>query len=138
MNRLMINGMDMADDLLSFTQDWVRIKSFSGKEEQVARLIASKMAALGYDEVKIDRFGNVLGRIGYGEKVVLFDSHTDTVNVFDDELWDVPPFSGEVVDGHLWGRGSVDMKSGLAASLYRGIIIRKNGLYILYRFRRGL
>jgi putative selenium metabolism hydrolase len=128
MNRLMINGMDMADDLLSFTQDLVRIKSFSGKEEQVARLIASKMAALGYDEVKIDRFGNVLGRIGYGEKVVLFDSHTDTVNVFDDELWDVPPFSGEVVDGHLWGRGSVDMKSGLAASLYAVAIAKIEGL----------
>ena len=128
MNNLMMNGIDMADDLLSFTQELVRIKSFSGQEEQVARFIASKMAALGYDEVKVDRFGNVLGRIGNGEKVVLFDSHTDTVNVFDEELWDVPPFSGEVVDGYLWGRGSVDMKSGLAASLYAAAIAKNQGL----------
>jgi putative selenium metabolism hydrolase len=128
MINLMMNGMDVTNELLVFTQDLVRIRSFSGQEEQAARLIASKMAALGYEEVKIDRFGNVLGRIGNGEKVVLFDSHTDTVNVFDDEQWDVPPFSGEIVDGYLWGRGSVDMKSGLAASVYAAAIAKSLGL----------
>lgn len=124
----MINGMDVTNDLLSFTQDLVRIRSFSGQEEQVTRFIAAKMETLGYDEVRIDRFGNVLGRIGTGEKVVLFDSHTDTVNVFDDDLWEFPPFSGELVDGYLWGRGSVDMKSGLAASLFAAVIAKNQGL----------
>ena len=56
-------------DLLSFAQDLVRIKSYSGQEEQIARFIAAKMEALGFDEVKIDRFGNVLGRVGSGAKV---------------------------------------------------------------------
>ena len=94
MNRLIMNGKDVAEDLLAFTAGLVRIKSFSGQEEQVARFIASKMKALDYDEVRIDRFGNVLGRIGTGPKVILFDSHMDTVNVVDEEQWDVPPFSG--------------------------------------------
>ena len=128
MHNLMLNGIDVTDDLLSFAQDLVRIRSISGQEEQIARFIASKMEILGFDEVGIDRFGNVLGRIGNGSKVILFDSHTDTVNVIDEDLWDVPPFSGEMVDGYLWGRGSVDMKSGLVASIYAAVIAKNQGL----------
>lgn len=124
----MMNGMDMTDDLLAFAKDLVRIKSYSGQEEQIARFIASKMKTLGFDEIKIDRYGNVLGRIGDGERIILFDSHIDTVTVTDEDLWDVPPFSGEIVDGYLWGRGSVDMKSGAAASIYAAAIAKKQGL----------
>jgi putative selenium metabolism hydrolase len=86
------------------------------------------MKALDYDEVRIDRFGNVLGRIGDGPKVILFDSHMDTVNVVDEQQWDVPPFSGEMVEGYLWGRGAVDMKSGLAASIYAAALAKNLGL----------
>ena len=127
-NKWMLNGTDLTGGLLAFVQDLVRIKSYSGGEEQLARAIASKMAALGYDEVKIDRCGNVLGRVGSGAKVILFDSHTDTVKVNDEDLWDVPPFSGEIVDGWLWGRGSVDMKSGAAASIYAAALAKDLGL----------
>lgn len=94
----------------------------------MARFIADRMNALGFDEVKIDRYGNVVGRVGAGERVILFDSHTDTVNVTDAELWAVPPFSGEIKDGFLWGRGAVDMKAGLAASLYAAASARNQGL----------
>ena len=128
MRKLMMDGMDVTNDLLAFTQALVRIKSYSGQEEQVARLIASKMEALKFDEVKIDRYGNVLGRVGNGKKVILFDSHTDTVEVTDEDQWDVPPFRGEIVDGYLWGRGSVDMKSGAAASIYAAAIAKAQGL----------
>jgi len=79
MRKLMMNGIDIANDLLAFAQELVRINSYSGQEEQVAKVIASKMGTLGFDEVKIDRYGNVLGRVGDGEKIILFDSHTDTV-----------------------------------------------------------
>jgi putative selenium metabolism hydrolase len=128
MNALIIAGVDKTRDLLEFAQELVRTPSFSGKEEPAARLIAAKMEALGYDEVTIDRLGNVLGRIGNGEKVILFDSHMDTVKVSDAEQWAVPPFSGEIVDGYLWGRGSVDMKSGLAASVYAAAVAKSQGL----------
>ena len=127
MKTLMLNGRDVAGDLLDFTRGLVRIQSYSGEEELVARCIAAKMEGLGYDEVLIDRFGNVLGRIGNGEKLILFDSHTDTVKVVDEADWEVPPFSAEVVDGFLWGRGSVDMKSGLAASVYAAALARDRG-----------
>ncbi len=47
---------------------------------------------------------------------------------FDEDQWDVPPFSGEIVDGYLWGRGSVDMKSGAAASVYAAASAKSMGL----------
>ena len=119
--------MDLDNDLLAFAQDLVRIKSYSGQEEQIARFIASRMETLGFDEVRIDRYGNVLGRVGNGERVILFDSHSDTVSVTDEDQWDIPPFSGEIVNGYLWGRGSVDMKSGLAASIYAAVIAKSQG-----------
>ncbi|NPV41923.1 MAG: YgeY family selenium metabolism-linked hydrolase [Anaerolineae bacterium] len=115
-------------ELAAFAQELIRIEGLSGREEAVARAIAAKMEALGYDEVRIDRYGNVLGRMGNGTKKLLFDSHTDTVAVYDADQWQVPPFSGEVKDGFLWGRGSVDMKSGLAASVFAPVLAKERGM----------
>ncbi len=115
-------------ELIAFTQSLVRTKSLPGQEEQVIKLIERKMKALGYDEVIIDAMGNVVGRIGQGEKAIMFDSHVDTVEVNDAEKWDIPPFSGAIAGGRIHGRGSVDMKSGAAASIYAGALARRLGL----------
>lgn len=115
-------------DLIEFTKNLVRIKSYSGHEGEAFRFIERKMRALGYEEVKVDALGNLLGRIGSGEKSILFDSHVDTVEVNDEREWDIPPFSGEIVDGRLHGRGSVDMKSSIAASVYAGALAKWSGL----------
>ena len=114
-------------ELIDFAQSLVRIKSVSGEEEEIIRFIAQKMNALGYDEVFIDQMGNLLGRIGSGRKVIMFDSHVDTVAVTDEDRWDVPPFSGAIVDGCVYGRGAVDMKSSVAASIYAGALAKKLG-----------
>ena len=127
MAELMIDGKDVAGDLLAFTQEIVRIQSFSGQEGEVAKAIAAKMEALGYDEVTIDRYGNVLGRMGSGKKSILLESHMDVVKVHDTDQWQVPPFSAEILDGYLWGRGSADMKAGLAASVYAPVIAKSQG-----------
>ena len=118
----------MQGELIEFAQALVRIKSLSGQEREIIQFIAEKMAALGYDEVAVDAMGNVIGRIGAGGKSILFDSHVDTVAVTDAAQWDVPPFSGRVVDGRLYGRGSVDMKSAVAASIYAGALAKQAGL----------
>lgn len=123
-----VAGRDVAEELLRFSQDLVRIQSFSGQERRIVELVAERMRALGYDEVRIDGFGNVLGRIGSGGRSVQFDSHLDTVAVNDEDCWDHPPFGGDIVDGYLWGRGSVDMKSGAAASVYAGALAKRLGL----------
>lgn len=116
---------EVKKELIECTQNLVRIKSVSGREEEAIRYIANKMNSLGYDEVTIDSMGNVVGRIGNGSHAILFDSHVDTVDVRDETEWDVPPFGGDIVDGCLWGRGSVDMKSGAAASIYAGALAKK-------------
>lgn len=114
-------------ELIEFTQSLIQIQSYSGQEEQIIRFLEQKMKSLGYDEVIIDSMGNLLGRIGSGQKSILFDSHVDTVAVNDEAEWDIPPFSGEIVDGHLYGRGSVDMKSSVAASIYAPVLAKKHG-----------
>ena len=120
--------LELQKDLIEFTQNLVRIKSMSGQEGEVVKFIEEKMKALGYDEVIIDSMGNLVGRIGNGEKAIMFDSHVDTVEVNDEEKWEFPPFSGDIVNGRLHGRGSVDMKSGAAASIYAGMIAKRLGL----------
>jgi putative selenium metabolism hydrolase len=127
MSELRIHGNNLSGDLTAFTQGLVQIRSYSGEEGDAIKFIKEKMISLGYDEVNIDRYGNVVGRVGSGEKVILFDSHIDTVRVNDGDLWEMPPFSGALKDGFLWGRGSVDMKSGAAASVYAAAAAKANG-----------
>lgn len=114
-------------ELLEFAQKLVQVKSYSGQEEQLIRLVEQRMKLLGYEEVRIDGMGNVLGKIGSGTKSILFDAHGDTVEVPDEKAWKIPPFSGQILDGCLHGRGSVDMKSSIAATVYAGAIANKKG-----------
>lgn len=119
---------NMREDLIKFVQKAVQTRSYSDEEGELARLIAETMRGLGYDEVRIDSVGNVVGRIGSGKTVIHFDGHMDTVQVNDAGEWQVPPFSGEIVDGAIWGRGSVDMKSALCAAVYGAAAARDAGL----------
>lgn len=112
-------------DLASFEQDLIRIESYTCKEETAAKLVYEKMAALGYDEVRIDDYGNVLGRVGNGKKEILFDAHLDIVSAEDADEWDHHPFSGDITDGIVWGRGAVDTKSSVVAMVYAGYLLKK-------------
>ena len=80
----------------------VQAKSYSGKEEEVCRVIASLCDAAGFDEVYFDGLGSVIGRVGNGPKKIAFDAHIDTVEVGDPEQWDFDPFSGEIRGGRVW------------------------------------
>ncbi|HTX72788.1 MAG TPA: YgeY family selenium metabolism-linked hydrolase [Rectinemataceae bacterium] len=128
MTELKLQGRDVTEELLAFAQDLVRIRSCSGEEREVVHCAAERMKLLGYDELRIDGFGNLLGRVGTGGSSIMFDSHLDTVAVPDESDWAHPPFGGDRAGGFLWGRGSVDMKSGAAASIYAGAIARELGL----------
>ena len=119
--------MEMEKDLLAFVSKAVQTKSFSDEEESMAQLVQREMEAVGFDEAFIDATGNVVGRMGEGKTVLHFDSHLDTVRVDDADRWKEPPFSGKMVDGNLWGRGSVDMKSALGASIYAAALAKRMG-----------
>ena len=119
--------MNKNKELLEFIQKSVQIVSYSNKEEALAKLILDEMKSLNYDEAFIDSTGNVVGKIGNGPVIIHFDSHIDTVEVHDAEDWKYPPFSGEIAEGFLWGRGSVDMKSALCSSIYGAALARDKG-----------
>ncbi len=127
MNPRNLINLSEQQDLIDFTKSLIRIKSLSGKEEEIIHFIANKMKTLGYEEVIIDAMGNLVGRIGSGGKSILIDSHVDVVSVNDEAEWDVPPFDGTIKDGRLYGRGAVDMKSGLAASIYASVLAKRLG-----------
>ena len=58
---------------------------------------------------------NLYARIGEGAPHLTFAGHTDVVPTGDETLWRFPPFSAEVAEGRVWGRGACDMKGGIAA-----------------------
>ena len=116
-----------AEEAVEFTRQLVRIESYSDNEGAVAEAVTAKMRELGYDEAFIDSTGNAVGFIGETGKLIHFDSHMDTVEAQDAEEWLLPPFSAEIKDGCIYGRGSVDMKSGLAASVYGAALAKELG-----------
>jgi putative selenium metabolism hydrolase len=115
----------LREPMIAFLRDIVAIPSLSGQEENVIRRIAREMEAVGFDEVRIDAMGNVLGSIGHGPRVIAFDAHVDTVAVSDPTQWQCDPFEGKVEDGKVFGRGSVDQKAGMAGMVYAAAILRK-------------
>jgi len=106
----------------------VQTKSLSTKEKDVVELIKSMMEEANFDEVFIDGLGNVIGRIGNGKKVIAIDGHIDTVDVGNLGNWTFDPFSGEIKDGYVLGRGSADQKGGVASFITAGKILKEIGL----------
>ena len=116
------------EELTEFLGDLVSIKSFSAGEREVVQRIRKEMEKVGFDEVRIDGLGNILGRIGSGKRVIAMDAHIDTVEVGNEKLWKVDPFGGVVSDGVIYGRGASDQKAGMAAMVYGARIMKEEGL----------
>ncbi|SEG97138.1 succinyl-diaminopimelate desuccinylase [Nonomuraea solani] len=118
-----------ARGVVEFTQALVRIPSTNdparGRNERpAAELVEAKMREWGWEPVVSEAAPgrpNVVAVVegGGGDgPTLMFEGHTDVVTEGDLSTWTVDPFGGEIRDGRLWGRGSADMKSGLAATLY--------------------
>jgi putative selenium metabolism hydrolase len=105
----------------------VRIKSLSTKEGEVQAELKRQMEEAGFDEVKIDGLGNVIGRIGNGERILAIDGHIDTVDTGNLKNWTFDPLGGEIRNGFVHGRGSVDQKGGVASFVTAGKILKKLG-----------
>ena len=105
----------------------VQTKSYSSKEEDVCRLIVKLCEEAGFDEVRIEGLGSVVGRVGNGPKKLAFDAHIDTVEVGNLKNWDFDPFSGAIEDGLVKGRGASDQKGGAASMITAGRILKELG-----------
>jgi putative selenium metabolism hydrolase len=111
-------------DMVRFLRDMIAIPSESAGEEAVIQRIKEEMERVGFDEIKIDGFGNILGRIGSGRTVVALDAHVDTVGVGDPSTWKHDPYRGDL-DGVIRGRGASDQEAGMAAMVYGARILRE-------------
>ncbi|HYH81051.1 MAG TPA: M20/M25/M40 family metallo-hydrolase [Longimicrobium sp.] len=114
-------GRDLSfERAIRFAAELVRTPSLPGEEGAVAGRIVAELVALGFDQARTDRAGNVIGRIaGTGDApAVILSSHMDVVDVGDVEAWEHDPFGGDVADGCLHGRGSMDVKGPLAIQVY--------------------
>jgi putative selenium metabolism hydrolase len=112
------------EEMTRFLRDMIAIPSESCQEREVIRRIKKEMEAVGFDEVKIDAMGNVLGRVGRGKRVIAMDAHIDTVGVGDPKSWKWDPYKGQLENGIIYGRGASDQEGGMASMVYACRIIK--------------
>jgi putative selenium metabolism hydrolase len=105
--------------VIALCQELIQRQSYSGDENGVVERMKQAFEALKFDEVFIDGYGSILGRIKGNRpgKALLLDGHIDIVPVPDESKWTHKPFGGEVVDGKIYGRGASDMKGAVSAMI---------------------
>lgn len=114
--------------MIEFMREICAIPSMDSQLKAVGERIATEMRNLHFDEVRFDQMGNILGRIGNGQRVIVYDSHVDTVGIGDPAEWGWDPFQGKVEDGILYARGACDEKGSTPGMLYGLAIARDLGL----------
>lgn len=105
--------------VLELTIDLIKRQSVTPEDAGCQELLASRLEKIGF-VVEPMQFGDVKNfwaRRGKTAPLFVFAGHTDVVPTGPSEEWKVPPFEPAVEDGYLIGRGSADMKGGLAAML---------------------
>lgn len=135
---------DLEPELVSFLQEMVRIPSENppGRYREIAEYVAAKAAAWGLETeivaVPADLVAanglegerlNVIARLR-GEApgaTLIYNGHLDTVPAGDAAAWSHGPFSGDVEDGRIWGRGAVDSKGRLASYIVAAVALKRAG-----------
>ncbi len=116
------------DTIIQFLRDLCAIPSADSQIERVGERTAHELHHLGFEDVRFDQMGNILGRIGSGATKLLYDSHIDTVGVGDRAEWGWDPFEGKVENGVFYARGACDEKGSTPGMIYGLAIARDLGL----------
>jgi acetylornithine deacetylase/succinyl-diaminopimelate desuccinylase family protein len=103
------------DEIISFMQTLIQTRSVTGEEAEIGALMQKELTS---DGLTVEVVESLPGRVnivakhkgaGGGPKVMAY-SHIDTVPAGDLGTWKHPPFSGDIADGYIWGRGAQDNK----------------------------
>jgi len=126
------------DDIVRFMREICAIPSMDAQIEAVGQRVAAEMRRLRFDEVRFDVMGNILGRVGPApsdkpttsgmSRVIVFDSHLDTVGIGDRSQWGWDPFQGKIEEGVLYARGACDEKGSTPGMVYGIALARDLGL----------
>ena len=122
--KVMSQAYKYEEEMTQFLRDMIAIPSESCQEKEVIERIKKEMKKVGFDEIKIDKMGNILGRIGNGPRVIAMDAHIDTVGIGDPNAWKHGPYQGKLENGIIYGRGASDQEGGMASMVYAGKIIK--------------
>jgi len=130
----MQNGKDIkarAEALKDWTaknlSDIIKVPAMSNKEKERILFLKDMCEKAGFDEVRIDGLGNLLARVGSGKKILAIDAHIDTVGIGDRSQWKKDPFSGDIENGLVHGRGTSDQTGGAASMITAGRILKEMG-----------
>ena len=127
-------GAEISSKVTDFLADLVSTKSLSGQEDAVIARIRQEMQTVGFDSIREDGFGNLIGVIEGKGPTIAYDAHIDVVDVGNPDDWKTPPFQAVIRDGWLYGRGSSDQKAGMASIVYAGWILKRLGVDLPFRF----
>jgi succinyl-diaminopimelate desuccinylase len=132
-----VASLNQVSEVVALTQTLVRMDSVAAPmrphEEAVARFLAELLEQAGFavtlEQVAPKRL-NLMARFDTGKpgRLLILEGHTDVVTEGERSAWHKDPFSGEIDDGKLWGRGSADMKGGLAAAIVAAKTVRQEFL----------
>ncbi len=109
----------MSVDAVKLTADLVRCASVTPVEGGALLLLDKLLTEAGFETTRVDRgeVCNLFARWGSGNngRTFGFNGHTDVVPIGNRADWTQDPFGAEIIDGFMYGRGTTDMKSGVAA-----------------------
>ena len=131
---------EIKDEIISFVQQMVQTPSLANEEGTVQKLIFDKLQSLDlqsdiipvkFDDIKDhpafndDGFSpdsriNVIGQWNSNKKgkSLILNGHVDVVPTGPEKLWTESPWSGAIKNDRIYGRGSCDMKAGLASGIF--------------------
>ena len=140
---------DNKDEIIAFVQELVRTPSLANQESDVQHIIHNKLNSIGLNSKIIpvifselehhpafndDGFSpdsrinvTALWQGNNNAKSLILNGHVDVVPTGPEKLWDDDPFSGNIIDGKIYGRGSCDMKAGLSSGLFAISILKNLG-----------
>lgn len=128
---LMIDWTQLEIDCLNFLQRLVQTPSMPFEEAAIANLVANELRRLSFSDVRIDATGNVIGIVPGADRSLpklVLNTHLDHVDPGDPALWPYPPFSAQIADGRLYGRGASDIKGPLATQVYSMAALLRAGI----------
>jgi len=112
----------------------IRCPSVTPKEAGALDVVQNFLTPLGFTCTRVVFDGdnsypvdNLFASRGSSGRHLLFGGHSDVVPAGNENLWSHQPFAADEADGHIWGRGAVDMKSGVAAFCAAAAIAVNNG-----------
>lgn len=116
------------EPIIQFLREIVAIPSMDSQIGPVGERVQAELRQLGFVDVGFDSMGNTIGRIGDGPRVLLYDSHIDTVGIGDPDEWEWDPFTGKIEEGRFYARGACDEKGSTPGMAYGLALAHKLGL----------